>query len=516
MQTRACSRKRKFEENNTENGGNRQQVPSIGFDWNQLPIELWLEVSKYFYFMEMFQLRRVNKTFNRAINTCISFSNRLTSSSLCRNGHLQIITNKMIEKTFSPSNQWQALNVLELEGWHATMVSTSLITISKNAKNLEEISISCDGIKRMHFRSFVKTYPRLRRFKLMSTGSSLSLANLKTFFNNCQLLTQLSLSLSDIRFEFNGVDVSDPVEASKHLFPNRSPYLEDLHLFFPNLDLSERLDPLICATFSQSLVKLANYSLPNFPMPNLAKITTSKVDWMEVGPWLKELDEVTVFSYWNQYPKLCQLSLGRGVRSFHHQGNNIAVSTAIFSLPNCPVRSLSFDFYVLDDLSLLSGIERLYFGQCKGLFCENLKNMLLNNPSLTDLSLCTLEDFCDDLLPFIGANCKQLEFLSIGDNRGFNFTHLLAFAEAHRAAVGASSIVRISTDCKSNFLKTSFSFIVFFHLDTLSASVQTADDELLRSHGVHLLRPSNRKHQPDKPVYIPNIKFTKDNRARLL
>ena len=58
-------RKQELEDNSTENDDKKSlPMPSIGFDWNQLPIELWLEVSKYLYFMELFQLRRVNKTFN--------------------------------------------------------------------------------------------------------------------------------------------------------------------------------------------------------------------------------------------------------------------------------------------------------------------------------------------------------------------------------------------------------------------------------------------------------------------
>ena len=505
MQTRA-SRKRRLE------GNESLPLVSKSFDWNQLPIDLWLEISKHFSFMELFQMRRVSRTFNRAINSCISCSNRLSNSSLYRKAHSRIITNQMIEQTFSPPNRWQTLKVLELEGWYATMVSTSLAKISKNAKNLEEISISCENIKRMHFRSFIKSYPRLRRFKLMSTGGSLSLDSLKSLFNNCQLLTQLSLSFRECRFEFNGVDVSNPVEASKQLFPNRSPHLVDLHLFFPDLDLIERLDPLICATFSQSLVKLSNHLMPKFPMPNLVRINTTLVDLME-HPRLDGTDEQALFSYWNQFPKLRSLCLIRGERHFHHR-ESIAVSTAVFSLPNCPVRNLSFDYFWLDDLSLLRGIERLSFGQCEGLFCDNLKNMLLNNQSLKDLSLCKLEDFSDDLLLFIGANCKQLEFLSIGDNRGFNFTHLLAFAEAHRAAVGASSIVKISARSKKDFFFSCLLDELYFisqTLGVLTESIEAANDELLKSHGVHLLRKPNRSSSSSNAsAVIPDQRSTSE------
>ena len=483
MQTRACSRKRKFEENNAENGGKRQQLPSIGFDWNQLPIELWLEVSKYFYFMELFQLRRVNKTFNRAINTCISLSNRLTNSSLWRHKYPRIMTHKMIEQTFSPPNRWQTLKILELEDWNTAMVSTSLAKISKNAKNLEDITISCENIKRMHFRSFIKSYPRLRRFKLMSTGGNLSLESLKTFFNNCQLLTRLSLSLSDIRFDFNGVDLSNPVEASKQLFPNRSPHLEDLHLFFPNLDLAERLEPLICATFSQSLVKLSNRIMPKFPMPNLVRISITLLDQMEC-PRLDGTDEQALFSYWNQFPKLRDLWLIRRGRILHR--SRLKIFTDIFLLPNCPVRSFFLKSLALDDLSFLKGMESLHFSGCLGIRSDNFMNMLLNNPSIKALTLRTL-DFCDDLLPFIGANCKQLEFLCIEEECRFNFTHLLAFAEAHRAAVGASSIVKLSARSKKDFLFLSSEIYCLKTLGKLTDSVGAADHELLKSNGVHLL-----------------------------
>ena len=149
MQTRAGSRKRKFKADNAENFDERIQVSSNGFDWNQLPIELWLAVSKHLPYMEMFQLRRVNKTFKRAIDSCISLSNSLTNFSLCRNGLFCTVTHKMIEQTFSPPNRWQTLKVLDLLTFSSIMDSTNLVTISKNAKNLEEISISCKNIKQM-------------------------------------------------------------------------------------------------------------------------------------------------------------------------------------------------------------------------------------------------------------------------------------------------------------------------------------------------------------------------------
>ena len=93
-------------------------------------------------------------------------------------------------------------------------------------------------------------------------------------------------------------------------------------------------------------------------------------------------------------------------------------------------------------------MESLKFSRCQGVWSNNLKNMLLNNPSLKVLTFSILEDFCDDLLFFIGATCKQLEFLSIGG--GFNFTHLLEFAEAHSEAAGASSIVKLYAPSKND------------------------------------------------------------------
>ena len=508
MQTRA-SRKRRLE------GNEILPLVSKSFDWNQLPIELWLEICKYLPFMELFQLRRVNKIFNRAIDSCISLRDHLTISFLRRYGLLCKFSNNMIEHIFSPPNRWQALKVLNIEGAFSSLVSTSLAKISKNAKNLEDITISCDGIKRMHFRSFIKAYPRLRRFSLTANGGSLSLDSLKTLFKNCQLLTRLSLSFRDCRFEFNEVDVSDPVVASKLLFPNRSPYLEDLHLYLPELDLMERLDPLITATFSQSLVKLSNHALPDFPMPNLEDVTTGFVDLMEYT-YVEDMDVQELLNFWYQFPKLRQLSLSRGARHFP-QLCGMKIFTDIFALPNCPVRSLSFDFYFLDDLSALRGIERLHLGQCDGLWSVNLKIMLINNSSIKALTLCTLVDFCEDLLPFIGANCKQLEFLSIGENRRFNFTHLLAFAEAHSEAAGSSSIIKLSAPSKKDHFAFIY-FILYFISLGLTDSIEAADYELLKIHGVFLNCPANRSSSrvsSPQTVVIPNARFTSDGSLRI-
>ena len=454
-----------------ERGEFQQDDGPIGLE--NLSPEFLNDILEYLTYPMVLQLRRVCKSLHKAVDYFVATRLRL---DLLMNwtDFEEPVDDDYIKHVFSPPNRWDCLVTLHMRSGYVEMSSAGLETISKNAVNLRNISISCHDVNPADFRSFVKSYPSLVRFTYTATGGSISLPSLGTLFSNCPNLTHLALIISKSRFDFN----ENNIEMPRKMFLRKPENLTFLCLVAEN-ETSIKLEPLLCKTFSSSLEVASLFAMPDVAMPKLKQVFINEFPAVKM-----KMNDQRLANYWNKFPKLQSINLWP--RSDVNPHLEPKFDMKIFSMPNCPVTQLAVRQCVLGDLSFLTNFKCLDFKYTMGMWKHNIVSMLQKNESVAMLGLPDFPGPTNELLAFIGKTCKKLEFLNLSSCRSFNYKDILDFAQAHSKVCNPSKEVIIFAHRMFSII--SLNFRQNCHIsDSLLSSVAKPDYDLLRKQGVTLV-----------------------------